>query len=451
MSPIRVPLCVRIPALAVLALGTMPAAPLLAQSPTAGVVVGRVVDDRGIAVPDATLTLTRDGRRIALVEAGPEGRFRIEDLVPNEYVLLVEQLGFQPVRYHGVMVVAGDALDVGLEIPRRPPPINTVEDRWLRAVGAAEAGTVLDGASLESLDDHRDASDLSREISAVTRADEGRDEAILAANGLPASASRLVVDGMEESLLRHPGLPGEISSAPIFARDGIDQARFSRHRLDASLPAAAGALLELTSLSRPDRTTVRPWLTWSGASLGGATQDNPADSSGTSIEGGLAASGTVGRDSTSWAIRADYRRLALPSAAPFTTDGLAEAVAAARPAVDASQWTSPTVRTWQGFTGQGLVGFRPSATSRVTARFGAASWTEDNPLVGQQLNSGAGVALDARDLSGSVTAELWGEDFRSVTQLGVQHSRRDWTGASLPGAILTSGGCRARWGGHAAG
>ncbi len=440
MVTIRTPLPVRIAVPLLAALLIHPAAPLEAQSPTAGAITGRVLDDRGIAVPDATVTLMRDGSNLALVEADPEGLFTIDDIRPGEYVLLVEQLGFQPVRYHGIRVVAGERLSAGFEIPRRPPPITTVLDRWIGAAGPAEAGTVIDGEALGRLDHRRDALDLSRDLSAVSRGGQGLDAGFLAANGLPASESRLVVDGIEQLLLRHPGFPGEVASAPSFARDGIDQARFSRFRLDAGLPAASGALVELTTTSRARRTTIRPWLDWSGATLAAAAADNPADSSGNSIEGGFSASGPIGRDSSSWAIRADYRRLALPSPDPFTTAGVAEAIAAARPSLDAAAWTAPAVRTWEGFTGSGQVAFRPSSTSRVTARVSGASWTEDNPLVTSTLANGAGSALDAKDLSAAVTAEFWGEEYRSVTRIGLQHSSRDWTGPSLPGAILTSEG-----------
>lgn len=441
MDSTRISLPLRI-AVLVLALAPIrPAAPLAAQTPVAGAIAGLVLDDRGIAVPDATLTLMRGGDRVLVFEAGPEGRFVIDDLRPGEYVLLVEQLGFQPVRYHGVRIVAGERLGASFEIPRRPPPITEVVDRWLEAAGAAEAGTVIDAGALAALDRSRSALDVTGDISSLTRSSESGEAGFLSANGLPAAgASRLVVDGIEQSLLRHPGFPGEVSGAPEFARDGLDQVRSSRVRFDASVPAAAGNLIEYTTRSRARETSFAPWVTWSGATLGAASEDNPADSSGSSIQGGIAASGSIGRDSSSWALRADYRKLAVPSAAPFTTDGLADAVAAARPSLDAAAWTNPTVRTWEGFTGSGSVALRTSATSRISARVSGASWTEDNPLLYGSLANGAGSALDARDLSAAVTAEFWGEDFRSITAVGLQHLTRDWSGASLPSAILASEG-----------
>lgn len=432
----------RVAAPLLVALGIALPASLLGQSPTSGRVAGRVIDDRGITVPSATLTILRGTDRIGIVEADPEGRFRLDDLEPGAYTILVEQLGFQPIRYHQVRVVAGDRLDIALEIPRRPPPINAVEDRWLRSSGVADAGSVIDGAALQGLDPGRDAFDLLRDLSFASTSGEGRDLGWLAATGRPASDSRLLVDGVEEPLLRHPGLPGEASTAPIFTRDGVDQVRFSRSRLDASLPASTGALTEFTTRWRSDRTSIAPWASWAGASLGGAAEDNPADSSGTSIQGGVAAAGPIGHDSSSWALRADYRRLAVPSADPFTAEGLAGMVASARPDVALAPWTAPTVRTWQGFTGLGQLQLRPSATSRISARAGVASWTEENPLLSTELASGAGSSLDARDLSAALTAEFWGEEFRSVGSVSVQHASRYWSGAGVPGTILASEGAQ---------
>jgi hypothetical protein len=108
MAPNRLPAAVGFAALTLMLLTGSGADALTAQSPTLGSVAGRVVDDRGVSVPDATLTLTRTGTTVRVFRGEPSGRFQLSGLVPGEYSLLVEQVGYQPVRVIAIGVLAGD-------------------------------------------------------------------------------------------------------------------------------------------------------------------------------------------------------------------------------------------------------------------------------------------------------------------------------------------------------
>ena len=211
--------------------------------------------------------------------------------------------------------------------------------------------------------------------------------------------------------------------------------------LDPEWADGGGASFGLVSAGGTGRMRVQPWASYSGASLGGAAEDNPADSSGTSIQAGVALSGGFRGDSGSWALRVDYRNLAEPTAAPFVGGSeLVDAIAAAAGDTDVSAWTSPTVRRMSGATVSGRVSWQPTRNSRIGARFGVASYDEDNPLVAASPVNGAGVALKTSDVSAMGAFELWGDDWHSNTRAGVQLASREWDGATLPFTGLVSEG-----------
>lgn len=438
MAPNRIPTVVGLAALTLLLLASLDSNRLAAQSPTLGAMVGQVVDDRGVSVPDATLTLTRAGATVSVARGEINGRFRLNGLVPGEYALLVEQVGYQPVRVIGISVLAGQVAQVPVILERRPPPITGVVERRHAPTGTASALVAND---VRTLARRRDATGAVHDATTSVVPGDGRDAFGLGVNGLVPMHSRLTVDGMEELTLRHPGLPGEGAAATLFARDAISQLVLNDFSLDPEWADGGGATLGLVSSTATGRLRVLPWLSYSGASLGGATEDNPADSAGTSVQAGVTLGGGFRSDSGSWALRVDYRNIAEPSSDPFVAGAeLTDAVVAAAGTTDVTSWTSPTVRRWSGIVASGRFTWQPSRTSRVGARFGAASWDEDNPLVSSSPVNGAGSAIKASDLSVMGSFELWGEDWHSMSRVGVQSGSRDWTGAALPFTGLVSEG-----------
>lgn len=439
MAPNRLPAACGFAALILMLLAALGTDPLLAQSPTLGTIAGQVVDDRGVSVPDATITLTRGGATLVVSRGETSGRFRFDGLVPGEYAVLAEQVGYQPVRTVAIGVFAGQRTQVLVTLERRPPPITGVVERRHTASSTTSAGAV--GGDLQSLARRRDATGVAHDATSTIVPGDGRDAFGLGVNGLAPMHSRLLVDGMEELLLRHPGLPGEGAASALFARDAMAQASLLDFSLDPEWADGGGATLGLVSASGSGRMRVQPWFTYSGASLGGAAEDNPADSSGTSLQAGVTLSGGFRNDSGSWALRVDYRNLAEPTAAPFEGGSdLVDAIAVAAGGTDVSAWTSPTVRRMSGATVSGRLAWQPTRSSRIAARFGAASWDEDNPLVASLPVNGAGVTLKSSELSATGSFELWGEEWHSITRVGVQSTSRDWTGVSLPFTGLVSDG-----------
>lgn len=407
------------------------------QSPSLGTISGRIVDDRGVIVPDATLTLTRDGVQIRVGQAEVGGGFSFLNLLPGQYTLLAEQVGYQPVRTIGIEVIGGSETRVAVTLERRPPPITSVTEVHHQAASKSAGGAVLRGGELGVLARRSDATGVAAGLSTGFLSGDGRGGFGFGANGLTPMHSRLTVDGVEEMLLRHPGVPGEAGTAPIFARQNIAQATWSSFAFDPEVAAGGGSTLAL--LSREDRgpVKVRPWFSYSGASLGGSSLDNPADSGGSAIQAGADFGGGFRGDSGSWGVSAEYRNISEPTAARFAPGAEpVAAIAEAAGSTDVSRWTAPTVRNWSGVLASANLAWQVGGNSRFAARVGMASWNEDNPLIAASAVNGAGSSLKANDVSGMASFELWSEEWQSETRVGFQSASRDWAGAGIPFTTL---------------
>lgn len=406
---------------------------LLAQMATTGHVAGTLVDGTGVPVPSATLTLSQSGQVIRTARGEISGHFRLEGLPPGSYELLIEQVGYQPVRVTAIPVAAGLETPLGVRLDRRPPPIVAVEQRRYDGVGPAAPGWLALGNRLGDFARSRAATDLAGNSSMMVDGLDGS-AGWGGAWGFGPARSQLTVDGLEESLLAHPGIPGLGGAAPIFGRSGASQAGIFGFAVDPAVPATSGATMALVSELGAGRRIMSPWLAASGASFGTAAVDNPADSSARSVEAGITVGGPLKGDTASWFVRLDYRDLEQPTAA--TSEDPAGATAAALSAVadptDVAAAVNPVVRRWSGVTGQAGFAYRPSERWRLMARVGAASWTEDAPLVATSAVNGATVGVDASDLSLAVGLDYSSDAVSSATRVGLNSSSRDWTAGALP-------------------
>lgn len=423
-----------------------------AQSLTAGSLRGTVVDLAGEAVAGAAVTVEdARGAVVRLLESDYRGMFSLPLAAPGTYRILVEQVGFQPVRLLNVVVAAGQMTSLTARLERRPPPIVDVTEMEANAaLASVSTGRLLAGRELTLLDWRRDLTDLSRGITELDGPRDGRAGLALSAGGLPAHWSRLMVDGVSERLLRHPGLPGEPASAPAFAREAMDQAQLASRGLDSEWRGTAGAILSAQSRRGGGRLGFTPYLTWSGATLAAAADDNPADSAGTSLQAGAALSGALIPDTLSIYLRADYQRLQQPTSWPWTRDeatyqgsagslrALVTAIAADSFGTPAARFVQPTLRTWQGASGLARVDWRVSPTTQLLIRAAGAGWEERSPHPGDELGSGAGAELEGRDISGALGITSTGASTANELRVGVTSSRRTWTATQPVGSTVLS-------------
>lgn len=435
-------------ALGIAALLACPLGSLNAQSLTAGQLRGMVLESGGGTVSAAAVTLEdAQGGTVRFLETDFGGTFRVALVAPGVYRLLVEQVGFQPVRLRNVVIAAGQTTALNVTIERRPPPIESVVelDASVALAGIA-SGRFLGTTELGFLGRHLDLTDLTRSASELDGPRDGRAGLAASAGGLPGRWTRLMVDGLEARSPRHPAYPADPAAAPAFTQGSVDQAQVMPRSQDAEWRGTPGSIVSAQTRRGTGALSVRPYLTFSSATLGGAAADNPADSTGSSIQAGAELSGALIPDTLSVYLRADYQRLQQPAAFPWERDAASggagslreqvTSIAADSFGVNAARYVQPTVRTWQGLSALGRLDWRLSASTQVAIRLAGAKWEERSPLVGQELQSGAGTSLDARDLSMALAATTTSDRSANELRVGITSASRDWT-ADLPMAATT--------------
>lgn len=141
----------------------------------AGTLRGRVVDQHGALVPNATVTVRNSNGSVKTAAAGRDGEFEITGLAPGEYSLVVTAQSFQPYENVKVTIAAGrQQLDVTLNVAAVTADV-TVEpgDRLTPETGAQGGGVVLRDDELDILPDNPD--DLVAALQALAGPSVGPD------------------------------------------------------------------------------------------------------------------------------------------------------------------------------------------------------------------------------------------------------------------------------------
>ena len=424
-----------------------------AQSLTSGAVRGTVVSREGLPLNGVQVSLEQsDGRALTIVETDLDGRFTIPLVQPGEYRILVEDIGYQPVRMIGVPVAAGRTTVVTSRLERKPPPILAVEEiAWAGALAGASSGAVVGGRQLRAFDKRLDISDVAQGVTDVDAVRDSRAGLASGGAGLAPLHSQLYVDGLPETLLRHPGLPGEPASTPLFQREGAALVQVMNLAFDTEWRGHPGTIVAAHTARGGNGFAFRPYGFLSSATLGGAAEDNPADSAGSNILLGASFSGAIIPDTAHFNIRFDYFSERTPSASPWVNDtaslggnpvSLSQAlndVASSQYGVNLQPWTSPVVRSRVGFSGNGRFDWR-IGSNQVLLRFGYAKVTEEQPGLATELSNLSGVTLDANDVSGALSVTSGGAKFANEFRMGFTSSVRDWQGAGLPSTALAGDG-----------
>lgn len=425
-----------------------------AQSLTSGSLKGRIVTRDGEGVAGVQLTLEgRVGGTVREFESDLHGNFNLPLLAAGEYRLLVELPGYQPVRRTGVSVAAGRATSIEVRIEKRPPPITTVDEVSGPSpqVGAT-GGRVYRGTDLTDLARRRDIGDVSRLATEVVSAFDGREGFAIAASGRPAAQSRLFVDGVLESLLKHPGYPDEPARTPVFHRDGVDQAQVIGVPLDAEWRGATGSIFAVQTRQATGKVRFQPYGTFTTSKLGGRPLDNPGDSTASSFQVGAVLSGALVPDTAHFLLRFDYQQLEQPGARPWERDSasyrgatvpLAQtitAVAADSFGTQVGGLVAPPVRTYKGGSGFGRIDWQLGPTTTLMARAGFASWKERGWAFGEDLASGAGSGLDARDGSGAISVTSANGGSANELRFGFSLARREYSGANVINTSVVANG-----------
>ena len=227
---------------------------LAAQSITSGGLNGRVVDTAGQLVSQARVvaaSVTSGWERVVLTPRGGEVKFT--QVPPGEYELLVEIIGYRPVRVVDIPIRPGQEIRVPVTIAPAAPPVLRVDtvslDVGLTGIVTPGSGRWLQG---EAINDYPDRLRTISSLSALT----SHFDPSLGSEGLPASMTQAVVDGVSFVPARHPWLPGGGTEALILPRSGLAYMAFPETQTDIEWQGGAGGYAVVGTRSGEERNRI---------------------------------------------------------------------------------------------------------------------------------------------------------------------------------------------------
>src|SRR5579884_1422414 len=120
-----------------------------------GVITGRVIDPGGLAIPGATVVVTREGtgesRQATTVETGD---FVFTGMLPGRYSIAVQAPGMKRLEEKSVELTASERLSVGklqLQLGTLSDTVTVTAEATPVQTGSAERSAVLTGTQIESL------------------------------------------------------------------------------------------------------------------------------------------------------------------------------------------------------------------------------------------------------------------------------------------------------------
>lgn len=142
--------------------------PAIAQAPTA-TLSGKVVDQTGAVIPQATVTVTASGGTQSTATTDQGGGFEIPGLAPGTYSVAAAATGFAPFSKPGIELVAGQKqdLNLALQVQVQEEKVNVEAEGTQLDVGAESnaSSMVIKGKDLEALSD--DPDELQNELQAL--------------------------------------------------------------------------------------------------------------------------------------------------------------------------------------------------------------------------------------------------------------------------------------------
>jgi len=443
-------------ALVVAVLASLGAPSLPAQSLTGGALLGEIILPDGTPVGAVSVSLEDDaGLGLRQILTDLRGRFSVPLLPPGRYSLLVEKAGYQPLRQRGVRVLPDQVTTVRVRISRRPPPITRVEEEALadqRFSSSTPRLTEVSGRPGTGWFAPRSevTADGRNSVFAVSPRDH-RWGFATSLGGLPQIHSRLVVDGLPGWWARHPGMEAEPGGAPVFPRFLFEHSQVVPRATDTEWPGGNGGTLAVVSRAPTPRFRFEPFAFWSGG-LGLPSNQNPADSSLTSISVGATMAGDLVPGKANYLIGFGYEELELPTARPWEVDtarfggstvgltSVLEDVGGDSLGVALGSHLRPVVRSYRGGSGGFRLDWRLNRTLNVITRASFARFREWNPELGADLSNGNNTRLDSRDFSGATTIEYTSGPYANELRIGLRKHRRDWRASGLPSTTLAEEG-----------
>ncbi|MBO0910367.1 MAG: carboxypeptidase regulatory-like domain-containing protein [Acidobacteria bacterium] len=142
--------------------------PLLAQAQT-GTLSGKVIDQTGAVIPQATVTATAPDGKETAATTNQEGSFQIQGLAPGTYRVSAGAKGFAAIEKPDVEIAAGkrQSLNLSLQVEVQQEKVEVQAESTTLDVGASSNANalIIKGKDLEALSD--DPDELQSELQAL--------------------------------------------------------------------------------------------------------------------------------------------------------------------------------------------------------------------------------------------------------------------------------------------
>ena len=337
---------------------------LASQSLTSGELNGLVVDALGEPILGARVVATSPTSGWARAELTPRsGVFHFTQLPPGDYELLVEIIGYGPVRVVGIPIRPGASIRVPVTIMAAVPPVLRVDtvslDLGLSGIVTPGSGRWIEG---EAVNDYPDRLRTISSLSSLS----SRFDPSMGSEGLPASMTQTFVDGIPFSPARHPWLPGGGLEALILPRSGLAYLAFPEVQTDIEGQGGAGGYTVVGTRSGEQRNTIDVFGGGSTDQLWSSDRFDASVPSLTSFWGGARASISLIPDTTRLFIAAEGYQVETPR-----LPTLGDATASALPGLgeSASKLSTPWVARTRSVSGITRVDWAlsPSSSLEVAA------------------------------------------------------------------------------------
>ena len=226
---------------------TAPMAPAIAQE-TGGGIRGRVTDAQGLLVPGATATVTNRHTAVTRVgTSGTDGTYRLDDVSPGRYRIVVELPGFRSYFIDDVMVVLGRTVDVDATL--EPGDVNQV----IEIAGDSQrpidirSSTIAHNVTGEELDLLPKGRSFVAIAATSPSANLGQIEGGLQVNGASSAENTYTIDGVVTSSL----LNGVSRQDTIF--EYLQEIQVKTGGISAEYGGALGGVVSAVSKSGGNR------------------------------------------------------------------------------------------------------------------------------------------------------------------------------------------------------
>src|SRR5215831_15421206 len=228
------------------------AAPLLAQE-TTGQISGRILDNQGLPVPGATVTVTGP-QGTKTIASDADGRFSVPFLTPGVYAVRAELQGFKTFEQKDIRVVLGQTVDIpiAMQLGGVTELVNVTGAASVIDTTSTTAGAVLSSELLENVPVGRrlaDALYLAPGVSSSSTAGH-MNPSVSGGSGLD---NLYVIDGVNVTSTGYGGLGsysttfGSLGNATPF--DFIQEVQVKTAGYDAQFGQSMGGVVNVVTKS----------------------------------------------------------------------------------------------------------------------------------------------------------------------------------------------------------